>query len=177
MATRMGWMGSSMFSQEPFLAGPRVHLGQAEQQWFARAKAAVAMYDNLVERIRRIASPPVREDLLSRFVGNPNNPESAVYRRNSVAFNVSEAESYTPVNYLVYQPDRVKNRVTKLENWDRELREEVEAAERTYGLLPEPVVVERVVEKPAPPKEAPLTVPLVIGGLVLVGVALLAFGD
>lgn len=180
----LGWSpraGGSIFSPAPFsvpaLAGSR--LGQTEQQWFARAKAAVVKYDSLVGRARRIASPPYRESILARYGGDPNDQASAVYRRNSVAYNVAEAESYTPVNYLVFQPDRVRNRVEKLEDWNRNFEAEVVAAESSYGVLPEPVVVERVVERPGPaaPPPADLTVPLVVGGLVLAGVALLAFGN
>lgn len=183
----LGWSpraGGSVFSAAPFSAPPRMGapsaLGQTEQQWFARAKAAVAKYDLLNERARTVASPLAREALLARYMGDARDPESALYRRNSVAYNVAEAESYTPVNYLVFQPDRVRNRVEKLEDWNRDFEEEVVAAEAAYGLLPEPVVVERIVERrvPAAPEGPGIpTAALVVGGLVLAALAFFAFGD
>jgi hypothetical protein len=177
----LGWSpraGGSAFASAPFSAPPRLaggrSLGQTEQQWFSRAKTAVTTYDLLVDRTKRIASPQVRESIVSRYIGVPEDQESAIYRRNSVAQNVGEAESYNPVNYLVFGQDRVRSRVEKLEVWNRDFDAQVSAAEASYGVLPEPVVIERVVQSRAP---TDITMPLVIGGLVLAGIAFLAFGS
>lgn len=180
----LGWSpraGGSVFAPAPFSAPPSLtggrRLGQTEQQWFSRAKTAVTTYDLLVDRAKRIASLQLRNSILARFTGNPGDQESAIYRRNSVAYNVGEAESYNPVNYLIFGQDRVRSRVEKLETWNRDFEEEVAVAEAAYGILPEPVIVERVVQRRAPTEPTDLTVPFVIGGLVLAGIAFLAFGS
>lgn len=183
----LGWSpraGGSVFAPAPFSAPPSLtggrRLGQTEQQWFSRAKTAVTTYDLLVDRAKRIASLQLRNSILARFTGNP---ESAIYQgyplfgRNIVADNVGEAESYNPVNYLIFGQDRVRSRVEKLETWNRDFEEEVAVAEAAYGILPEPVIVERVVQRRAPTEPTDLTVPFVIGGLVLAGIAFLAFGS
>jgi hypothetical protein len=169
-----------MFQSAPFSTGaarPAIgSLGQVEQQWFARAKTAVAKFDELEARARSIAAPGVRSQVFSEFVGDAADPESALYRRNSVAYNVAQAESYTPINYLVFD-SRQQNRVEKLEDWVRKLDTEVVAAEKLYGTLPEPVVVERVVERTTAPAASNLTVPIVAGAFALIVLGYLVFGD
>lgn len=178
----LGWSpraGGSVFASAPFSATPSLAggrwLGQTEQQWFSRAKTAVTTYDLLVDRTKKIASQRLRESILSRYTGDPRDQESAIYRRNSVAYNVGEAESYAPVDYLIFGKELVRDRVEKLEGWNRDFEKEIAAAEVAYGVLPEPVVVERVIQ--SAPAATDLTMPFVIGGLVLAGIAFLAFGS
>ncbi len=120
---------------------PGPMLGQVDQEWFTRAKAAVARYDELVIRASSIARKDYREDLIRNFNSKPTDSSSALYRRNTVAFNVSEAEAFSPVNYLVFSQSQVKNRVSKLEEWNRDFRNAVKQGEELYGSLPEPVIV------------------------------------
>lgn len=171
----LGWSPrakGAVFHGTPF--SPRAAaLGQTEQAWFARAKAAVVKFDDLERRARTIASPPAREAILSRFVGRPGNRESGQYRRNSVAYNVGQAESFTPVNYLIFKEDRVRNRVEKLEEINQDFEAELVEAEKVYGVLAAPVTVERIVEVPAPMTENS-TAPLLLGGALLVGLLLFA---
>lgn len=168
---RLG-LGASSFSMSPFSgaqsAPARKSLGQAEQTWYSRAKSAVAEYDNLWARAQEIAYKEYREQIASQYHGNPNDPDGAFYRRNSVAENVSEAEGSTPINYLVFGKSRVQNRVEKLEEWNRGLKAAVESGEKTYGKL-EKQVIEKVttVEKSALPG---WVVPvMMVTGLVVLG--------
>lgn len=149
----VGWgprQSASMFRSVPFSPvlgqkeGPRQELGQqAEQQWFARAKAAVAQYDELWAKTQQIANKTYREELATKYHTDPSDPDGALYRRNSVAYNLSQAESYTPVNYLVYSTSQQQNRVSKLENWNSDFKEDVNYGSTQYGLLDEPQVIER----------------------------------
>ena len=163
-----------MFQSAPF-SGAK--LGQIEQQWFARAKAAVAAFDDLYLRARSLASPKVRGEIIRTYVGDASSPDSGLYRRNSVAYNISQAESYTPINYLIFGAQQ-QNRVEKLEDLNRTLETEVKASESIQGVLPEPVTIERVVEIPGPTTvQKNLVVPIVIGTLALALVGYLVFGD
>lgn len=144
-------------------------LGQTEQTWYSRAKTAVAEYDNLWARTQRIAAKAYRDQLTAQYHGNPNDPEGALYRRNSVASNLAEAEGYTPINYLVFGESRVQSRVEKLESWNRDFKRAVKYGEDTYGVLEEPEVIERTVtvQKAVTPS---WVMPVVIlGGVVLLG--------
>lgn len=149
--TPIGWgprMGSSMFQAAPFSANlgrtEKKQLGQVDQQWFARAKAAVAAYDELWARAQLVANKSYREQLTAKYHTKPEDSDGALYRRNSVAYNISQAESYTPVNYRVYAESQQQNRVSKLEDWVKDLRKDVEYGEKEYGILPAPEIIERV---------------------------------
>lgn len=137
----LGWSprtGGSMFQASPF-AGAR--LGQVEQQWFSRAKAAVAKFDELALRARSIASSGTRTEIVQQYVGLPASANSGAYLRNSVAYAVAEAESHTPVNYGAFgEPQQA--RVAALEDLVRKLDAEVLAGEGRYGILTEPVAVD-----------------------------------
>jgi|FLYN01.1.fsa_nt_gi hypothetical protein len=158
----------------PAVAGP--YLGQRTgERWYNEAKEEIAEYDNLLLRARKIANKEVREQIVARYTGDPADPESALYRRNSVEANVREAEAYTPVNFLIFEQSRVQNRVEKLKDWNEDFKRDVETAERTWGTLPEPVVVERVVERPVPAEAgmSPLLTVALVGGVIVGGLALL----
>lgn len=155
-----------------------------DQEWYSRAKREVAQFDGYVERLRRLANRQVREDLWKEYVGDPGDSESGAYRRNTVAYHISQVESYTPLNYKVFASDpvglRARNRVTKLDSLNRSFKGDLDSAEATYGLLPEPQIIERIVEVRAPQEAQPAApfpwVPVVIigaaaiGGLALLGV-------
>lgn len=134
--------------------GQQQQLGQTDVQWFSRAKAAVALYDELWARTQQIANKTYREELASKYHTTPDDRDGALYRRNSVAYNISQAESYTPVNYLVFQSQQ-QNRVSKLEAWNKDFREDVEHGITEYGLLPEPQVIEKVTTRVQTQTETP----------------------
>lgn len=181
--TPIGWgprMGGSMFQAAPFSASlgraESSQLGQNDQQWFARAKAAVAAYDDLWARTQMIANKTYREELARKYHTTPEDRDGALYRRNSVAYNVAQAESYTPVNYVIYAQSQQQNRVTKLEDWNADFREDVQYGEQQYGLLPAPEIIEQVTT--VTKTEAPSwLLPVGIGvGALIIG-ALLLGGD
>lgn len=140
-------MGGSMFQRSGFSpvmgAAPKPQLGQVEQQWFTRAKTGVAAYDDLWARTQLIGNKTYRKQLSEKYHTKPEDQDGALYRRNSVAYNISEAESYTPVNYRVYAQSQQQNRVTKLEDWNTDFRTDVEYGEREYGVLPAPEIIEQ----------------------------------
>lgn len=136
-ATPIGFgprMGGSMFRQSPFVnsmsgSPKRPELGENDQQWFARAKAAVAQYDDLWARAQVIKDAAYVAQLTTKYHANPEDPRGAIYRRNAVAYNVAQAESQTPVNYALYQDPKQMERVTKLEEVLASFRKDVEAGE------------------------------------------------
>lgn len=141
-------MGGSMFQRSGFTpvmggSAPKPQLGQSEQQWFGRAKSAVAAYDDLWTRTALIGNKEYRAQLAAKYHTKPEDQDGALYRRNSVAYNVSQAESHTPVQYEIYAQNDQQNRVTKLENWNKDFRHDVEYGEKEYGILPAPEVIEQ----------------------------------
>lgn len=163
-------LNGSMFQAAPFSeASSRKGLGQNEQQWFARAKAAIAEYDELWARTQQIANKTYREQVAAKYHPSASNQEGALYRRNSVAYNVSQAESYTPVNYLVYNDSQQQNRISKLEEFNRGFRQDVEFGEKEYGILPAPEIIEKTSSVTV--QQVPgWVVPAAIGaGLLIVG--------
>lgn len=131
-------MGGSMFQSAPFSAGlgriaQKPSLGQTEQTWYTRAKAAVGEYDVLWARAQNIADKQYRDGLATKFHGNAADQNGALYRRDSVAFNVSEAEGSTPIKYTIFVEPRVQGRVEKLEEWNRAFTEDVTKGEGLYG--------------------------------------------
>lgn len=148
-------------------------LGRSDAEWYSEAKEEVAEFDDLLTRTRKIANKQVREDLAKSYIGDPGDSDSGIYRRNSVAANVSEAESYTPkVNMLVFGQSRVQNRVQKLKDINSDFKSAVGASEATWGSLPAPQTIEtiKVVETQATPG---WVAPVVIGALAIAGLAAL----
>lgn len=171
LAQRLG-LGGSTFSMSPFsgTSEAKKSLGQDEQSWYSRARSGIAEYDNLWDRAQRIAPKSIREDLQQKWHGDPNNKDGALYDRNAVAYNLSQAEESVPVNYLVFSQRLVRNRVIRLENWNKDMKADVEDAEKTYGTISPTQIHETIVtvEKSGLPSWA---VPaMVMGGLAIVGV-------
>lgn len=133
-----------------------------DARWYQRAKDAVAEYDSLVIRAARLANRPIRESVLARYAGDPADTAGARYRRDSVADDIRFAESFAPVNFLVFAEPRRRNRVDELRDWNRAFRDEVTAAETTYGVLPEPVMVP--VPGPVVTRAPTWLTPVLVGG-------------
>lgn len=167
-------MGGSMFHRSGFAPvmgslRSKLQLGEDEQQWFTRAKAAVMAYDDLWTRTQLINNQTYREQLASKYHTKPEDQDGALFRRNSVAYKVSEAESYTPVNYQIFAQSQQQDRVTKLEGWNSDFRKDVEYGEKVYGLLSAP----EVISQPASINQsAPVTQTEVPGWLLPAGIGL-----
>lgn len=155
-------------AQSPFL-------GQTTGQGiYENAKEQVRRFDSFVERTKKIANKQIREQIAGKFgLGEPNNKDKALYERNATAGNIAEAESFTPVNYYIFEaPGPAKNRPGKLQDWNHSFKSDVESAEATWGVLPEPQIIERIVQVQGAAAMSPLVPVLVVGGLVVVGLAL-----
>lgn len=167
------------FRGAPYAMGvPEYALGQTPEEWYARAKSAVSDFDSYAARTAKIANKAERERVAKDFgLTNPSDSDKAEYRRNDVQETVRQVESYSPPNYLIYSVgQRARNKVQALENWNKDFRRAVTEAENTYGILPEPQVIERIVEVPGAPGAAPAvnwTLPVVIGGGAIIVAALL----
>jgi hypothetical protein len=147
-------------------------LGQTtDQEWYNEAKREVAKFDAFVMRLRKVANKAVRDDLAGRYIGNPEDTESGAYGRNSVAQDIGEAESYKPVNYLIFSVSRRRNRVERLDDINNSFESDLVSAEQNWGILPEPQVIERIVQVPGA-AASPLVPILVVGGLAVAGLAL-----
>lgn len=113
-------------------------LGQArpEERLYADAKAAVAQWDGLVNRLNYIANPSVAAQIAADAgVTAPSNQDKGQYARDGVNRNLVEAESRgMPPIYDVFRRGDVQNRVARLESYLSSFRRAVEDAEATYGL-------------------------------------------
>lgn len=162
-------------------AGPSMgaSLGQQGTSNYERAKREVAKFDAALETTRKIANKPVREEIFATYVGDPNDParESGSYQRNVVAGAIAEAESYTPVNTYVFTQASAVRHLDRLDKTNNGFQRAVTNAEATWGLLPEPVIIERErIVQVAGATPAWVTPVLVVGAAVA-GAALLGLFD
>jgi hypothetical protein len=152
----------------PFAGAKRRALGQNGQQWYSRAKSAVAEYDNLWDRAQHIAPERIRIELASKYRGDPSDRDNVQNMRNTLAYYVSQAESAVPVNYSVFDQNQNQLRVTKLENLNKEFKNDVEFSEKTYGTMNPVEYLESMVEGQTLPSWAIPTA--VMAGLAIAGV-------
>lgn len=142
-------------------------LGYQGDVWYARAQAAIAQFDALVLRTARISNKTVR-DQIAAWVGDPDSTDTPRERYNTVVYDVNRAKSYTPLNTAEFERGQVQNRVGKLESYNGTFAGKVVDAENAYGILPEPVVIERFTNVSAPGGVPFWQAPLLIGaGLIL----------
>lgn len=152
----------------------RFKLGATPEQWYQRAKVAVANFDTLFERLKRIAGPVERNRILA-WVGTASTDGTPAERYASVKSDLAQdVEAFTPPNVNAYQIDRRTNRIEKLEAFNSQFSELLSTAERNFGTLPDPVVIDRTVLQPA---KTNWTLPLLVGGgavAVAIAVSLLS---
>jgi hypothetical protein len=176
MVSRGG--GSSVFATatfEPFrtaLAGAR--LGQAPQEWYQRAKTAIAKYEALLARTGRIANQEERQKITA-WVGSPGDEATPAYRYSRVLDDLrGDVESVSPPNIQAYSVERRQERIKKLEDFNREFESMVATAESVFGM-----VTASAPSAPAPagtPPEAPASpwmLPVIVGGGAVAITALL----
>lgn len=124
--------------------GRIVRLGSTAQDSYNQAKPAIAKFDSLVERTKRIANQSARDTIAVDYgLTDPSNKDKALYMRNALAGDVADAEKYTPIAYEQGFPalGPSRGRVTKLENFNSDFSNAVLSAENYYGILPEPQVI------------------------------------
>jgi len=164
----------------PTLAGG-FRLGATPAEWYSRAKAAIATFDNLLTRASMIAARSSRE-LIIGWVGTAANADTPAYRYATVKSDLqTDVEAYTPPAINAYQVERRTNRIEKLDEINEKFEAQVASAENLYGKLPEPVIVNRetIVNLPAESTGSNWTLPIAIGGgaiAVAIVVTLLAKG-
>jgi hypothetical protein len=160
---------------EPFrrrLAG--VQLGETPQEWYQRAKTAIAKYENLIARTGRIANQGEKQKITS-WVGSPGDEATPAYRYSRVLDDLrGDVESVSPPNIQAYSVERRQERIKKLEDFNREFESMVATAESVFGM-----VTASAPSAPAPagtPPEAPASpwvLPVIVGGGAVAITALL----
>lgn len=127
------------------LGAPQAALGQTAQEWYTRAKAAVAAYEELRDNVLpRIANLQARADIAA-WLGTVYQDESPEYRWASVVGNITYRVAEEGVG--AYNVEHRQNRVVKLENVVEEFRTKVGAA----GALLPPVEPPPEPGAPQPP--------------------------
>lgn len=143
-------------------------LGQNAQAYYVNAKSDIAKFDSLVNRVARIANQTLRDQLVSDYgLNDPSNNNKALYMRNALASDVGNAEKFTPIAYEEGFPVRgpSRGRVSKLESFNNDLESAVKDAEITYGILPEPQIITKIVTVPgASTGGTNWTIPIVVAG-------------
>ena len=146
-------------------------LGQTAQDYYTNAKQELARFESIAARVARIANQTERNRLIDVFgLTEPTNKDKAQYMHNALASDVANAEKFSPIAYEEGFPTHgpARGRVRKLKNFDDDFNSQVSDAEKTYGILPEPVVIERVVTAPGAAGATPSALPYVLvgGGIV-----------
>lgn len=124
----------STFTSAPFSSARSARLGEQEQSWYVRGKAAIAKYDDLRARAIGIADSAYVREVLSEYNGGGADPRSLGFRRNSIAYAIGEAESYAPVNYGVFANGAIQDRIGELESKNKGFEEAVREGEGDYGV-------------------------------------------
>lgn len=171
---RPSLFGSSLVQSHgfhPTLAG-RFMLGTTPEEWYQRAKASIAKFDTLVDRIGKIASEPERKNLVD-WIGNSYTVGSPAYKYAEAKRDLLEdVEKVTPPAVESYQVERRTERIEKLEAVNQELESKVVNSENVYGKNTEPIK-EVVITAPREDGETKpdLILPLIIlGGAAVVTV-------
>lgn len=135
---------------EPRALGYRA-LGQSAQSFYDQAKQQIARFDSLATRTTKIANKAARDQIIQTYgLNDPTNNNLAAYMRNALQSDVSNAESYTPIAYEQGFPTHgpARGRVSKLKDFNDSFQSDVEQAENTYGILPDPQVITQYITTP-----------------------------
>lgn len=176
MVSGLGRGTPSMFGGTVHHAmGPSYRMGDTGAQWYQRAKQAEVNFQALLARTARIANKTLRDEVAA-WVGAVGSVDTPMERYGTVIVNTNTAESYAPLNTTEFERSQLQNRVTKLESYNNEFQAKVKNAEDYYGILPEPVVIERFVNVPGAPAAGGTdwTIPIAVGVGTIVLVGLIA---
>lgn len=119
-------------------------LGQVTSaDWYLRATKASGRFDDLLARTGRIADQAEREKILNwigvaAISGTPAYKYAAL--KNDMDVNVN---NFTPPNVAAYEVDGRRDLVTTLEAVDNDFESLVSVGEVNYGVLAQPVVIDR----------------------------------
>jgi hypothetical protein len=145
--------GLNGYGLRGYAPAPRHFLAQTTaQDFYNNAIQEIQKFDSIQARAAKIANKAARDQIIDTYgLNDPTNKDKAMYMRGALASDVANAQAYTPIAYEQGFPTHgpARGRVTKLHNFNRDFNADVTAAETQYGILPEPVVIERVVTTPA----------------------------
>lgn len=171
---RSGWapptLGARAFLPPVRLAGPaqpsmglaRYTLGQTAAEWYERARAALAEYEFLLDRVDRIDNKTERERILT-WIGDPSVPGTPAYRYRTVKSDSVSDVAREGVG--AYNVERRQGRIEELEDYNKELESLIETALEVHGVRETEVRTEVRTEL------KDLTLPI-LGGAALVGLAI-----
>lgn len=152
-------------------------MSTAQDFYNASVQTVIPAYDALVARVAKLANKADRDRIISDYgLNEPTNKNKSGYMRVALASDVANAQKYSPIAYEEGFPTHgpSRGRVTKLVNYVNDLGPDITTSEATYGILPEPVVIERLVTVPGAAASSSNVVPyVVVGGLAVVALAAL----
>lgn len=149
-----------------------VRLGQAAsalaQEYYNRARAALERYRFLKNQIATIDNKVARDTIIA-WLGSPNITDTPEYRYARVLQDFTFDAAPAQEGIAAYDESRRRNRVDKLEEWNDDLNEKIEAARITYGSRPAPTQPGKD-DKNGKPSGPDLTLPLIgVGALIALG--------
>ncbi len=110
----------------------QVQLGATVEEWYKRARASLERYRFLKNQIQTIDNKVARDSVIA-WLGSPNVPDTPEYRYAAVLQDFTFDAAPQNEGIQAYAESRRQNRVSKLEDWNDELNEKIEAARITYG--------------------------------------------
>ena len=160
--------GLGGYGLQSYAPAPRRRfLGQQAQDFYNNAIQEIQKFDSIQARAAKIANKSARDTIIDTYgLNDPTNKDKAMYMRGALASDVANAQKFTPIAYEEGFPTHgpARGRVTKLHNFNRDFEADVKSAEDQYGILPEPVVIERVVTTPGATDVLPY---VLVGGAAL----------
>lgn len=143
----------------------------SDQQYLQMAKAAVSSFDQLAQRVNRIADKAVRDRIIKDYGMTDARPgdvtlnNASLNQRNQVQAWINKADAAgDPGAGFADDGAHGRHRVDRLASLDSDIASEVQDAELSYGILPGPAAAAGV---PASSAMANWTIPVVaVGGAV-----------
>jgi N-formylglutamate amidohydrolase len=143
---------------EPFLG--QVRMGETLEGWYKRAQASLERYRFLKAQVQTINNDIGRQ-VITAWLGNPNAVDTPEYRYAAVLQDFTYDAAPAQEGLDAYSTSRRTNRIEKLESFNDELNEQIEAARVQYGTR---VVPGAPSASPQPSTSSNLTVPLLVAG-------------
>lgn len=173
---RIGGAGlgrTSLFSaplSEQFRGGPAMEglfSFYSDQQYYDMAKAAVASFDRLSQRVSKIADKAARDAIINQYALNVDSPGTGLGYRNLVASWIAKADATGDPGDGFADDDKHGRAATDtLSSFDTKISSDVQDAELKYGILQTPAVV-------LPQQGSNWTIPIVaVGGAVAIAAIL-----
>ena len=163
--------GTPAFLGQVRLGG--VQLGATAEDWYKRARASLDRYRFLKGQIATVNNE-VGRATITTWLGSPSVVDSPEYRYAAVLqdFTFDASPAQEGINAYSSENSRRRSRVEKLEAFNDELNEKIEAARITYGTRTPPTQPGKD-ENGKPPAGPDLTWPIIgVGAAVALAVLL-----